>query len=491
MSLLRNSFIYTLGGFLPKVVSFLLLPVITRYLAPEDYGIVTALLAVTAFVGIFASLQLPGSGMFRCYFDYAHEGDRRRFVGTIVGAVLVVNLLVMGLCFTARPLLQMLYPSIPFYPYYAIALLAVPLSSLVDVFQILFRLKEKPLPFVFISSLAFLLNIGFLLWFVVGLHGGAEGMLWAGLAGQAATIPVALWIARHEFCWSWSTPMFRNALSYSLQSIPYMLSGILMSNVDRYLVNRLSSTYELGLYGSAWRLASVFSLLIGAVAMSYDPFFMRTACDPDQKAARTILGTTGTRIILGFCFLGFVGILFSEAVVQLMMAPQYYAIAMVLPFMIVSMVVGVGDYVGSMGAKFAKKQIWFTPVYLAATLLNALLDWLLVPHWGAVGAAIAGMLCACATMLLRFACSQSFWPVPLDFRSIFTTGSLCLLAGLTVWWIPGFWGWFARATACMGCGWYIFHRMNTGPIMFHLCQKLGFTPYFWQTSKTRKETRVP
>ena len=486
MSLLRNSAIYTLGGFLPKVVSFLLLPVVTRYLALEDYGIVTALLAVTAFVGIFASLQLPGSGMFRCYFDYAHEADRRRFVGTIVGAVLVVNLLVTGLCFAARPLLQLLYPSISFYPYYTIALLTVPLSSLVDVFQILFRLKEKPLPFVFISSLAFLLNIGFLLWFVVGLRGGAEGMLWAGLAGQAATIPVALWIARHEFHWSWSTPMFRNALSYSLQSIPYMLSGILMTNVDRYLVNRLSSTYELGLYGSAWRLASVFNLLIGAVAMSYDPFFMRTACDPDQKAARMILGATGTRIILGFCFLGFAGILFAGAVVHLMMAPQYYAVAAVLPFMIAGMVVGVGDYVGSMGAKFAKKQIWFTPVYLAATLLNALLDWLLVPQWGAVGAAVAGMLCAGATMLLRFACSQRFWPVPLDFRSIFAAGSLCLFAGLAVWWIPGLWGWFARAAACIAGGLYIFHRMDGWPLVSRLCQMLGFPSFFWRINKDRK-----
>lgn len=38
--LIKNTTIYALGDIVPKIISFLIFPVLTSYLSPEDYGII-------------------------------------------------------------------------------------------------------------------------------------------------------------------------------------------------------------------------------------------------------------------------------------------------------------------------------------------------------------------------------------------------------------------------------------------------------------------
>jgi O-antigen/teichoic acid export membrane protein len=434
MSLVKNTLIYTAGGFLPKVVSFLLLPVLTAYLSREDYGIVAALTSLAALVGIFATLQLPGSGMFRCYFDYHTEGERQRFIGTIVTAVSVMSLAAFTLCLVAHVWLQRLYPNIAFHPFYTLALAAMPLQVNVDTFQLLFRLQERPGPFVAISLANFLLNIGLTLWLVVGWHMGALGVLWAGVLAQACTLPAALWLSRASFRLAWDGAMFRNALMFSLQSLPYMVIAMVVVNIDRYLINHLSSVAELGIYGAAEKLAGVFNLLGGAVMMAFDPMFCRVASSEPLEQARVFLGSVSTQVIIAFVLLGTAAILFANDIVRLMMHPKFSATAAVLPWLLAAGVAGVVDGVGSIGAKYAKKVIWFVPVYLARGGLVIGLDLWLVPHLGAVGAGIANLATAVMVMLLRFACSRAFWPVPINLLKIAVAmglGTLVVIIGLS------------------------------------------------------------
>ena len=105
--------IYTLGNFLPKVVSFLLLPLITRYLTPEDYGVATAIGAIIMFLSMVSGLQM-NAGFSRCYFDYHDEKQQGELLGTALLSNLLFNGAFIAACLIMRPWLQKLYPEIPF-----------------------------------------------------------------------------------------------------------------------------------------------------------------------------------------------------------------------------------------------------------------------------------------------------------------------------------------------------------------------------------------
>ena len=451
MSLIKQSLTYAIGGFLPKVVSFLLLPIISRYLTREDYGIVSAVTGLTALIGMVATLQLSYSGLFRCYYDYAEGGPRRQFVGTIVFSVAFLSLLAIGLCFALHGMLQRLYPTISFYPYYALALVILPLQTLIDTQNILFRMHERPIPFVMVSLLNFFLNLAVTLILVVGYRQGAVGMLWAAIIAQALTIPAALWLGRGYFVPAWSWPMFHNALMYSLQSIPYMVIGVLTVNLDRYLINYYSSTAELGVYGVSEKLASVVGMIGGSVLMAFDPLFFRMAAAEPPEKSKPILGDISTQLIVLFILFGIGGILYSKDAVVLMLDRKFYPAAAVLPWLFATAIVGTVDTIGSAGAKFAKKVIWFAPIYIARGVFVVVLDVLLVPSWGAEGAGMANLVVATAMMVMRYGCSYRYWPVPIAYGRIGTVilnGLLPLVIGLL---FPmRSWGWsFALKTLVM------------------------------------------
>jgi O-antigen/teichoic acid export membrane protein len=437
--LLKNSLIYTAGNVLPKVVSFLLLPLITRFLTPQDYGVVTAIGAIIMFLQMTSGLQM-NAGFARCYFDYHDEQKQGELLGTALLSNLLLNGAFITACLILRPALQSLYPEIPFIPFYIIGILTVPLVMVADLVQLLFRMQERPIPFVCISIFRFLTNIGFLSLLVFWKKMGALGLLLSSLLAAAISIPFILWLARRYVRLIWRRGMFRDMLHFGLQTVPYMISAAFMTNADRYLVNRLATTEQLGLYGIAWKFAMVFGVLTGAVMMSYDPHFFKTASREPPDQAKAHLGGVSTQIVVFFTMLGTSAALFGREIIQLMTAPDYFAAASILPWLILASVFGLWDGVGSEGAKFMKKMLLFTPIYLGGGLLNIGLDVWLVPKWGAAGAAVATMVCSFFIMALRFACSQKFYPVNIDYRRIGWVSLGC--AGMLVagHYIPGtFW----------------------------------------------------
>ena len=102
--LLRHLVVYGIGDAAASLVSFLLLPVYTRYLSPSDYGVITMLLTVEAVTRVLFRWGTDGAFM-RLYYDCKTDGDRQVLASTLMLFLVVANggLLVFG-CLVAPPL---------------------------------------------------------------------------------------------------------------------------------------------------------------------------------------------------------------------------------------------------------------------------------------------------------------------------------------------------------------------------------------------------
>ena len=69
------SLIYGLGGILSRMVSLLLLPLLTRYLTPADYGVI-AMLAVMSNLLLGAVTLGTGNSLGICFQEAAQTGER-------------------------------------------------------------------------------------------------------------------------------------------------------------------------------------------------------------------------------------------------------------------------------------------------------------------------------------------------------------------------------------------------------------------------------
>src|SRR5690554_1415237 len=67
-SLFRNAGIYTTTSILNNAIPFFLLPILTRYLSPADYGIVSMFGVLVSFVAPFTGLSVHGA-IARMYYE--------------------------------------------------------------------------------------------------------------------------------------------------------------------------------------------------------------------------------------------------------------------------------------------------------------------------------------------------------------------------------------------------------------------------------------
>ena len=79
--LVKSTIYYSIGEIIPRIISFLLLPILTKYLTPDEYGIVSYTNSVMMFVFVIATLSL-NTFVLRHYYGSKDEYSRKELIGS-------------------------------------------------------------------------------------------------------------------------------------------------------------------------------------------------------------------------------------------------------------------------------------------------------------------------------------------------------------------------------------------------------------------------
>ena len=77
----KHSTIFGIGNFMNQIVSFLMLPVYTSYLTPNDYGIKELVGLTVDVTGILLAMTIS-SAVMRFYFDHDDDKNRNEVIST-------------------------------------------------------------------------------------------------------------------------------------------------------------------------------------------------------------------------------------------------------------------------------------------------------------------------------------------------------------------------------------------------------------------------
>ncbi|MBS1141850.1 MAG: polysaccharide biosynthesis protein [Proteobacteria bacterium] len=436
-SLLKSSLLYGLSDILLKLIGFFLVPIYTRVMLPEQYGVVGYTNAVTQVL-----TPVLGLGIVNClpmlFFSHQDEA-RRRLVSTAINAVLGFGLLLaLTLTFFGGPLFALVAPDVPFAPYLVITIWV----SLFAGFNLLplglFNIQNRPAAYLAFSVGLALLNVVSALVFVVGMKLGALGVLYALLVSSGVGLLIALFILRRSYLPVIDRKLLASLLALSLPVLPHLLSGTLARFVDRILLANLSTLATTGMYSLALVLASPVTVIMGAAFAALGPMYYKRAAQDDPALAEdwSRLGTlyflVGALAALGLS-------IFSGEVLALFAPGQYGDARLLVPLLAVSQLV-LGLYWLATPAIGHARKTWIYPVASTVTLaIGVICNLLLIPVLGAAGAAWATLASGLVQLGLFFAYSQRCLRVRYDYRAIGLIALLCYAAFLACshWWPEG------------------------------------------------------
>lgn len=386
--IIKNTSIYAIGNILPAAAGFFLLPIYTRYLTPADYGIVSSMQVLNTILAVFFTLAIEHS-VYRLYWDYKTEEEKKDYLGTIIITLCAIAVIVLIMLFLFNGFVGLIYKSIPFYPFYAYAIITAFISVFGLVPKIHLQLKKKAGSFVILSTMQFVVNTAFILWYIVGLKVGAEGMLKGQMIGAGVMLPIFLFLAFRIINFCFKPEILRESLKFSLPMIPAFISGWVLDLSDRIFIERYFSLADVGIYSLGYKIAGLVLIFAAAFSVAYDPIFYKLANSDDQVAAKKQLfsyNNTYAMVILLICFLVS---LFSKEAIVILLDARYADAYKIVP--IIALAYFVSQIGGLMNRSIyqQKKTVAMMLIMASGALLNIALNFLLVPTLGAYGAAYA------------------------------------------------------------------------------------------------------
>ncbi len=408
--LVTNTAVFTVGKLLSKLLVFFMTRLYTAYLTRADYS--TADLIVN-----MANLLIPlacvgiSEGIFRN--AAAKDGDKEAFltnglavlgVGSLVFLALsplLGFLPVLGLTETAVPLFGGTTTLIVLYVLSA-NLHTVVSQYLCAVGRTKLYAGQGILNTVFVIGL----NILFLPVLDLGVAGYVLSTVMADLLTTLVLIiTTRLWRAVKPRSVSW--PTIRTMLRFCLPLVPTTIFWWITGVSDRYMVAAMQSPEMNGLYAAAYKIPT---LLIYAVGIFDSAWKLSVSAEDDPEACRAFYSRVW-RVYTTIAFLGGGALmLLSRVFARLLFAEAYREAWVYIPLLTAATVFTALDtFLGSVYFT-GRRTMWSMLTAFVGAALNILLNLLLIPSWGAMGASLATFAAYFAVFILRLMTTHRLIP---------------------------------------------------------------------------------
>ena len=432
--------IYGLSTILARIINFLFVPIYTRLLTPESYGVVTEFMAYIAVLQVVLVLGLE-TGCFRFANKEGVEPHKVYSNAFVTVFCISATFLALMIAFSGPIASALGYAGYESCIMYMGGILA--LDSVTAILFAKLRQESKALKFAIFKTIKIITetaaNLVLFLWFPKHC---ADGWLLNFIPAVpdfsyvifaifiSCIVCGLLFIPEYlKLSFRLDPKLLRQMLAYSLPLMVAALPGVVNDFLDRILFRYFDTNAEawrnsLGLYQAAVKLAVIMNLFIQMFRYAAEPFFFRRAREKDSRQ----LYASVQEYFTAFCGLVFLGVILYIDVIALILGPQFRSAVGVVPVMLLSyMILGMLFNV-SMWYKLSGKTnmaIWITLSGLAVTAAVIILFMPKYSYW----AAAYGHL---ASYVVMFAISSilgaKYYPIPYRWGRL--AGIVLLMGGI-------------------------------------------------------------
>ena len=399
---------YTAASILSKLIAVALLPLYTRYLTTTDYGAAEVMFAAVVTASIVVRLGLI-EALLRFY--YQDDEDPAKVVSSsFAGLFWFATIGALVALPFAQPLSEALLAE-PAADLMRISIGGLWALTMFEYMLTLFRLEERARAFFVTTVLNVLAAIGLTVVLVVGEGEGARGLLIGSYASGAATVLVLIAMRWRRLSLRFDRALLRRLLRFGLPTMPAEVSLYLLNFVDRIIIVRSAGLAEAGLYSLAVKFAQAVNVLVRGFQLAWPPLAYSIR---DDEEARRAYATIVTLFVAACAFVVTGMWLFSRWLVRALAAAEFFAsyeavglisIAVTLYALYLVMVVILG--------RTGRTEFNF-PAAIAGLAANVVLNLLLVPPLGIVGAGLALVASYLVVLALMYGFTQRLFPVPYE-----------------------------------------------------------------------------
>ncbi|RIA08253.1 O-antigen/teichoic acid export membrane protein [Flavobacteriaceae bacterium MAR_2010_72] len=439
-TLFKQTFIYGLATVLPRMLSFLLVPLYTDpkvLSSPAEYGEVSVIFSYFVLFNVILAF-----GMETAFFRFFNkEDDKEKVIGTTTLSLVASSLtfFVLALIFQDQIAsfidINVKYINLVIWILLLDALVIIPFAWL--------RATQQPMRYAVIKILNVGLNLGLNLLFLLALKNLASTnevfssiyrpnfeisyIFIANLVASAVTLVLmASFYVRIKYVFNMA--LWKTMLRYA---VPVLIAGVAFSineTFDRILLKELLpediSDTQIGMYSACYKLALFMTLFATAYRLGIEPFFFsHSKSENPQKSYARILEffvAFGAVILLTV-------VVFADVLKPFIVRSEAYWEAMwVVPIVLIAnFCLGIYHNL-SVWYKITDKTKFGAYISIVGALITLAINIVFIKTFSYKASAIATLSAYAIMMLLSYYYGKKYYPIPYNIKKI----SLYLFASI-------------------------------------------------------------
>ena len=379
--LFKNSSIYFITTFISKILPFILLPFMTKYLNPHEYGVFA-----TYYMYISFSLLIFGCELNRyleVYYFKVSKKEFERYLSTVFSFVCIFSIL--GFILYSIIFLFIDSVDIGYYWFIIIPLLCI-LKFIVGINDVLLRNEEKAIlyaKYIIFEILIYTLVSIVLAWLYYSWTSKAYGFVVSIVV--LAVFSLIRLRKYYNLSFVFDKYILKKAFIYSLPCMFGLnLANILVANSDKIILLHFYDHSVVGILAIALVFASIVGFVTDSLMKAWIPIFYTKLQKKDKNVDKNCLYI--------FVFLSIVSvftIFILMYIMRYMIDEKYYDAIDIMPYIAISYIFRIYSQILSNYINFYSITKAFYYDILIAFFINLIVAYLLVDYFGIIGMAIS------------------------------------------------------------------------------------------------------
>ncbi len=385
---------YLSAGIFTRALSFISVPIFTRLLLPNEYGILAIFSSIISIFDILLGFNIRGA-VARYYYEKSN--DFAEFLGSNLLLILFFNFFAISLIYLIKDSIANFFVIISYL--FLIAILISAFTIPCEMYLAYLQASKQSKKFSLISINKGILSlIVSIIWVYLLKENRYYGQVYSSLLITTVFAVYMIYNLVKLSKLNFKLEHIKYSIRFGVPLIPHAFSGFILAFFDRIIINQLTGSLNTGLYSFAYNVGTVMHIVAMAMNKSWVPIFYQNMANEDFKKIDNLAYNYSKYIY--FAAIGL--ILFSKEIVSLMAAEEYHTALPVVPIIVIGYV---GVFLSTLYASYSfyrKKTGLISLATLFAGGINIGLNYWLIPIYGYVAAAYTTLVSYFLLFLFQF-----------------------------------------------------------------------------------------
>lgn len=423
------------------MLPFLLLPIYTLYFPPAEYGVFSLVYSFWFFVSVFYLYGME-TAFQKLFLEAKDEESKKKIYSStlilIFSTSVIFSIIIYFLSDTIASKITGTQTN-----GYLIRLLAFILvaDSMYRFPMILINSIQRSKLYSFLNSIAVIINVSVNIVLIVVYKQGIEAIFYSYLVSYTFLFVISLISSAKYFILQISRATVNMLLKNAHLFLYYGIFLISIDLIDRFILEYFKGSAEVGIYSASYRIGIVMNLVITGFKVAWTPFFMNMKGEEGNKQIFS-------KVFTYFCYGGLVVfLLFSllaDDLVKINVAgytllnEKYWSGLVIIPYILLAYLFS-GLYLNLTVASFFQNKIKYLIISSGAGCVsNIALNFILIPQFSIIGAAVSTMLSYFIMFIVLYYFSQKIYRINYEWGFIFKAATITLVLFVMNIYIPHF-----------------------------------------------------